>query len=41
MRNQKQPRKIKHIYIGNKVYEVINGFTERKEIRTKKEGGIK
>ena len=26
MRNQKQPRKIKHIYIGNRVYEVINGF---------------
>lgn len=35
MRNQKQPRKIKHIYIDNRVYEVVNGFTERKEMRMK------
>ena len=31
MRIQKQPSKIKHIYIGNRVYEVVNGFTERKK----------
>ena len=31
MRIQKQPRKIKHIYIGNRVYEVVNDFIERKK----------
>ena len=31
MKNKKHPRKIKHIYIGNRVYEVVNGFTERKK----------
>lgn len=31
MSNQKQPHKIKYIFIGNKTYEVINGFTIRKE----------
>ena len=37
MRNQKQPRKIKHIYIGNRVYEMIDGFAERNENEDKTE----
>ena len=30
MINQKTPYKIKYIFIGDKTYEVINGFTTRK-----------
>ena len=31
MSNQNQPHKIRYIFIDNKTYEVVNGFTTRKE----------
>lgn len=37
MSNQKSQRKIKYIFIGNKPYEVINGFTTRNDNTMNKE----
>ena len=37
MSNQKSQRKIKYIFIGNKPYDVINGFTTRNDNTMNKE----